>query len=278
MASTGKHPASQGKRRTKPRRSKAWVPDQHGAWFMVTVPALTGFFLAPSRAGISVLLTWWLGYFAFFAASIWMRARFNSRHQKPVLVYATLTVLAGITTLALDWTLIRWIPFFVPLVAIAVWETYRRRPRSLSSGVSTVFAAGLILPVVVSAARAPHTFDLPTAFVTDARVWAITCIYLGFFVGTVPYVKTLIRERGNRAWLAGSISYHIIIVAAAVIAVLRIANSSVMSWWVVVIAMVLLTRATLMPILGQRRERPWTPKTVGLLDAVLTVFVILAAW
>lgn len=50
----------------KRRRSPGWVPDQHGAWFMVTVPAITGVILAPSWTAVPLLLTWWLGYFTFF--------------------------------------------------------------------------------------------------------------------------------------------------------------------------------------------------------------------
>lgn len=271
---TAKRPASRPAR----KRSKAWVPDQHGAWFMVTVPALTGFVLAPSITGAAVLCTWWLGYFAFFAASVWMRARFNSRHLKPVLVYAGLTAIAGLVTVALDWTLLRWAPLYLPLIAVAVWETYRHRPRSLASGVSTVIAACLILPVVVSAGVVSHELSPALAFVPDARVWAITCVYLGFFVGTVPYVKTLIRKRGNRGWLIGSIAYHVAITVAAMVGTLLVADSAILSWAVVGMAFVLLTRATLMPIVGQRRAHPWTPKTVGLLDAFMTVLVVIAAW
>lgn len=254
-----KRPRPAARRR---RRSPGWVPDQHGAWFMVTIPAITGAVLAPSWTAVPLLLTWWFGYFTFFAASTWIRARLRAKHRAPVLVYGSLTAIAGLTTLAFDWQLIRWIPAFAPLVAIAVWETWRRRPRSLASGISTVIAACLILPVVASAGSG-----------ADARVWSIFTVYLAYYAGTVPYVKTLIRERGSRPWFIGSVAYHVAVVVAAIAA----AVAGFVSVLAVPVALVLLARATAMPLAGERRGRPWKPKTVGLLDVGMSVLVVIAA-
>ena len=244
------------------RRSPGWVPDQHGAWFMVTVPAITGVILAPSWTAIPLLLTWWLGYFTFFA-SVWIRSRFRERNRPPVLVYGSLAAVAGVTTLIFDWRLLMWVPAFAPLVAIAVFEAWKRRPRSLLSGVSTVVAACLILPVAAWAGGG-----------LDTEAWAAFAVYLAYFVGTVPYVKTLIRERGSRPWFIGSVGYHVGVLVAAVVAVL-VTGGHPFHPAIIVVAVVLLARATLMPITGARREKPWTPKIVGLLDAAITVLVVI---
>ena len=245
------------------RRSPGWVPDQHGAWFMVTVPAITGVILAPSWTAIPLLLTWWLGYFTFFASSVWIRSRFRERNRPPVLVYGALAAVAGVTTLIFDWRLLMWVPAFAPLVAIAVFEAWKRRPRSLLSGVSTVVAACLILPVAAWAGGG-----------LDTEAWAAFAVYLAYFVGTVPYVKTLIRERGSKPWFTGSVVYHVVVLVAAVVAVLGTGGHPFHPA-IIVVAVVLLARATLMPITGARREKPWTPKIVGLLDAVITVLVVI---
>ena len=239
------------------RRSPGWVPDQHGAWFMVTVPAITGVILAPSWTAIPLLLTWWLGYFTFFAGSVWIRSRFRERNRPPVVVYGSLAAVAGVTTLIFNWRLLMWVPAFAPLVAIAVFEAWKRRPRSLLSGVSTVVAACLILPVAAWAGGG-----------LDAEAWAAFAVYLAYFVGTVPYVKTLIRERGSRPWFIGSVGYHVVVLVAAVVAVLGTGGHPFQPA-IIVVAVVLLARATLMPITGARREKPWTPKIVGLLDLSL---------
>ena len=230
---------------------------------MVTVPAITGVILAPSWTAIPLLLTWWLGYFTFFAGSVWIRSRFRERNRPPVLVYGSLAAVAGVTTLIFDWRLLMWVPAFAPLVAIAVFEAWKRRPRSLLSGVSTVVAACLILPVAAWAGGG-----------LDVEAWAAFAVYLAYFVGTVPYVKTLIRERGSRPWFIGSVSYHVVVLVAAVVAVL-VTGGHPFHPAIIVVAVVLLARATLMPITGARREKPWTPKVVGLLDAAITVLVVI---
>lgn len=258
-------PTAAPRRAKVPRRKKkapGWVPDQHGAWFMVTVPAITGALLAPSWTAIPLLLTWWLGYFTFFAASWWIRARFRDRHRPPVLVYGSMAAVAGIVTLVMRWELLIWAPLFAPLVLVAVYEAWRRRPRSLLSGVSTVLAASLILPVIAWAGDG-----------LDAKAWTVTAVYAVYFLGTVPYVKTLIRERGERDWFLGSVGYHV----AALIAAVAAAALGVAHWAVVAVAVVMLARAWGMPASGARRDKPWTPKQVGMLEGAITALVVLAA-
>lgn len=247
--------------KTRRRRSAGWLPDQHGAWFMVTIPPLTALALNPSWPGLAVTITWLFGYFAFFAVSVWLRSRRQRRHLPPAATYSALTAVAGCATLLLDVTLVAWAALIAPLAAIAIWETYRRRPRSLLSGVATVLAASLMVPIIAG---------------TSPKAWAIAAVYAAYFVGTVPYVKTLIRNRGERSWFIGSVAYHAVILVAAVAGWL--AFPGLIGPCVPIVAVVLLTRAFAMPYTGARRERPWTPKQVGILDAVLGLAVVLAAW
>lgn len=244
-------------KKRRPRRAKGWVPDQHGAWFMVTIPVLTGVLLAPAWVQLPLLLTWWAGYFLFFAASIWLRSRMKPRNRPPVVAYGVVTAVAGVVTLILDWRLIVWAPAFAPLIAVAVWETYRRRPRSLASGVATVIAACLMLPVMAWAGGALGT-----------RAWLLFAVHTAYFAGTVPYVKTLIRERGSRPWYVGSVAYHAVVVAA----------SALLGWVMASVTAMVLARAAAMPVIAERRGQPWPAKQVGILEAVLTVVVAVAAW
>ena len=45
----------------KSRRSQGWMPNQHGAWFMLFIPPLMGLILQPSWAALPLLITWWAG-------------------------------------------------------------------------------------------------------------------------------------------------------------------------------------------------------------------------
>lgn len=245
------------------RRSAGWIPDQHGAWFMVSIPPLTALVLAPSWSGLSAAITWLLGYFAFFAVSVWLRSRRQRRHLPPAITYSALTAVGACITLILDVSLSIWAILIAPLAAIAIWETYKRRSRSLLSGVATVLAASLMVPIVAG----------PTP-----KAWAIAAVYAGYFVGTVPYVKTLIRQRGNRTWLIGSVTYHAVLFIAAVVGWLVFRDRGYIGVGVPIVALGLLVRSYLMPYTGARREKPWTPKQVGLIDAFFGVAVVLAAW
>lgn len=247
----------------KRRRAKGWVPDQHGAWFMVTIPVLLGVLFAPAWIHIPLLATWWAGYFAFFAAGIWMRSRFRANNRPPVVAYGSATAVAGVLTLLLDWRLLIWAPVYAPLVAIAVYETWRRRPRSLLSGWSTVIAACLMLPVAAWAGGHP----------LDARVIAVTGVLTVYYLGTVPYVKTLIRERGDRSWLMFSLAFH----ALAVVAAVAGAAAGRIHWLVPVVALLLAGRAWWMPHEAARRGTPWRPRTIGVSEMAVSAVVILAA-
>ncbi|MDO5731178.1 YwiC-like family protein [Corynebacterium sphenisci] len=239
------------------------MPDQHGAWFMVTVPVLLGVLFAPAWIHIPLLTTWWAGYFAFFAAGIWMRSRFRASNRPPVVAYGTVTAVAGVLTLLLDWRLLIWAPVYAPLVAVAVYETWRRRPRSLLSGWSTVLAACLMLPVAAWAGGHP----------LDARVIAVTGVLTVYNLGTVPYVKTLIRERGDRGWLLFSLAFHALAVLAAVAA----AAVGRVHWLVPVVALLVAGRAWWMPHAAARRGAPWRPRTIGVSEMAVSAAVILAA-
>lgn len=231
---------------------------------MVTVPALTGVLLAPTWRQIPLLLTWWFGYFTFFAVSVWFRGRYKRRDLPPVVVYGAGTVVMGVITLVLSFHLLWWALPFAPLVAVAVWETYRRRPRSLLSGESTVVAACLMTPVMVTSAGWEHL---------GAGAWSAFAVYLAFYAGSVPYVKTLIRERTSIPWFWGSVGYHVVAVWAAVGAV----QFGGVHWLCIPVAVWLLVRAYGMPSLAKHRGTPWRPKQVGKLEMLYSVFVIAAA-
>lgn len=101
-------------RRSHHKRSAGWVPDQHGAWFMVTIPPLTALALNPTWTGLAVTATWLLGYFAFFAVSVWLRSRRQRRHLAPAATYTALTAVAGCITLLADVSLLTWVALICP--------------------------------------------------------------------------------------------------------------------------------------------------------------------
>ncbi len=247
--------------RVPARRATGWVPDQHGAWAMLVVPVLAGVWLVgPAPVHLALGAFWFVGYLAFYALGRWLRSRRRRRQLPPLLVYGALAAPLGITTLMLAPQLVRWVPVYVPLLAASTLLMLRRQERSLSNDVVTVLAAGLMTPVVVDAAGGP----------LGVATWVATGALTAYFLGTVPYVKTMIRERGRVAYVRGSVAYHL----AGTVAAAVLAATAWQSWWLVVVWVLLTGRAVAGPAVNTRRERPLRPVVVGVGEVVASVVVL----
>ena len=89
------------------------------------------------------------------------------------------------------------------------------------------------------------------------RAWLLALTQFLYFAGTVFYVKSAIRERGNERFLWLSVAAH----AAATVVVL------IFSPWLALVFLLLTVRAAFVPRLGA------TPKQLGIGEIVSTVVV-----
>lgn len=252
----------------KSRRSQGWMPNQHGAWFMLFIPPLVGVILEPSLSTVPLLLTWWAGYFTYFAVTIWVKGRLRRKHLPPVLTYGAITAVAGIAALVTQWQLLSWLPLFLPVIAVAIYETVKRRERSVLSGWSTVLAASLMLPAVVSVAST----GTPAAISAD--IWWATAWFAAYFGGSIYYVKTLIRDFGKRGRFLQSVGFH----TALFVGTAALAIAQPHTWPVAVVGALLAVRSYAIPRFAQRRSKRIAPKYVGMVDGLVTVFVVVAAF
>ena len=288
-----------------------WKPNQHGAWPMIAIPVVVGLFwmlkvwdtLNPVDRGdgmdgtagmvltfLAVTIAWVAGYHAFFALGIWMKARnatLRNASRTPTLVYGVIAGAAAIVALLLQPHLLWWSVVFVPLVAIAIYETWRGTPRSLLSGVATTAASAFIVPVAATVGLGASrpvsggvtwTSNLFTTEVVDAvpaAVWVTVAWLLLYTVGTVPYVKTMIRKKGDQSWLIGSQVYHLLALVA-VVATFPVKYLHWAAWLVAVVAFaVALWRSRAIPA-SAAAGNPWPPKKVGVREAPLHAAVALA--
>lgn len=196
------------RRRKVPR---GWIPDQHGAWAMLAVPLLVGI-IASGGAWVHVplALLWFCGYFAFFATGQWLRSRRKARYFPPVRAYALACAPLGAAVAAVEPSLLRWVPAFLPLLAISLWCSHRRKDRSMLNDIVAVVAACLMLPVAYDAGGGAGD--------RWPAVWIATAIVVTYFIGTALYVKTIIRERGSRTYLALSLGYHALTIPLPLVA------------------------------------------------------------
>ncbi len=240
---------------------------------MVVVPWLLGFVWVVRDGGavVSSLLLfafWLMGYFAFFATSQWLRSRFKRRFVPAVRAYAIATGALGIGLLALRPEWWSWVIVFAPLATLSLWLAWRRRDRSLLSGVTTVAAASLLPLVLGSEGLLPWS--------VAPELVGVSLVTFGYFFGTVLYVKTIIRERGSVGWVVASVAWHLVCVAGSFAVPGGLPRLLVASFFALMAA-----RAWLVPWLGPLRGRNFTAKAVGLGEFVSTavlMVVLLGPW
>ncbi|MEU7578040.1 YwiC-like family protein [Streptomyces sp. NPDC041068] len=252
--------------RKKKGALRSWLPNQHGAWAMLAVPFTAGVFLGGAGAGprwahLPLFVAWLAGYVAAFHAQQWLRLRRLSRnpkaprrHVRPALVSAAVCAACGMPLLfAYPWLLLA-AACAAPFVAVNTYYAWRNRERALVNGLAAVVPACGMLLVALRVGGG----DL-----ADGWRPALACLL--FFAGTVPYVKTMIRERDSRSHYWASVTYHALAVPAAY----------ALSPWLAVLFAAYLARAALLPGKGLKAAVVGAVEVVGaalLLVAVLLLF------
>jgi hypothetical protein len=167
---------------------------------MLASPLLVGALAAGLRP-VHLLLGafWFAGYFAFFAASVWLKSGRRPRHLRPVQVYVALAAVLGAATLAASPGLLRWAPAFAVPLGIGLWSSATRNERALVSGLATTVGSAIMAVVAYDAGGGT----------SGLRAWTLAAVQAAYFAGTVFYVKSLIRERGSATFLRASIGYHL---------------------------------------------------------------------
>lgn len=234
---------------------------------MLVTPWLVGLGLA----ALDGTLTWGsalvgpaflVGYFAFNALTLWLKSppRRRARYHRPVLAYSAATAALGLVIVALVGAhILWWTPVFAPLLGGALWLTAHKKERSLLAGALTV-AASSLQPLVM-------WFTTPADVrLTPSVVVAIALF--AYFLGTVCYVKSMIRKRGDKAFLVLSVCYH----AACTVAFAFIAASGWAStWWTLLFALAT-ARAWLLGL--TQPTHPLSAKHIGFIEIGFTTAVL----
>ena len=245
---------------------------------MALLPLLCGAFLSGWHLIHPLLLLTWLSGFHFFnAASLFLKGRRSSRLRKrlaPALVtWGITSAILGAALIAWQPWLLAWAPAFAPLITVAFIEAWRRNERSITARVSTILASSLMLPLAFwLGSDEPSFADLwgPSWL----PIWVSTGILAAYFIGTVPYVRSLIRAKNDQRWVWASLAWHL----ASGVFMVAGAAYGLASWWLVALWIILTTRCAVMPSL-QRKGVEIRPATIGVSEfmatAVLT-YVLLA--
>ncbi len=194
-------------------KNAGWVPKQHGAWPMLIIPYIAGLVLASQQRSIGVgdlLLgvTWFAGYFAFSAGSLWLKAnpKRRAKYQPALFSYLGISAVSGIGTLIFSGLqLLWWVPLFAALLGPTLWLVAHKKERSLASGMLTVIASCMLMLIL----WLTTPFALAKVTSADSPAFAVIIAVTGYFIGTVFYVKSLIRERNQTKSAVRSALFHI---------------------------------------------------------------------
>lgn len=234
--------------------ARTWIPNQHGAWAMLIAPVLVGALAGGITGWHALLLLSWLSAFCLnFYTSLSIKSRKPARYQRQMLAYGTATAAFGLPLAWHDPDVLRMAIAAVPAFIVNLVFVLQRNERAWFNDVVGIALAGVV---------GFGAYRIGTSPTDDAHAFRAVMAICVYFVGTVIYVKTLIRERGSRLWLNLSYGFHAALVALCLVT----------GWWIAAaVAGLLLFRAIAVP------GRGWTPKRVGLTEIASTIAVALAA-
>lgn len=256
--------------RRRRRHPPRWVPNQHGAWAMLVVPFVLGAILRlrsgePTWFLLPLFACWLIGYIAFYNASGWLKAPRTRRHQwgRATVIAGGISATFGVATLSLAGPAMLWwaLPYSVAMAA-ALALAARRRERTVFGGLLTTVVACLLTGV----ARFPNPRDFVGSPDATPTVTAAV-IALWYFFGTVLYVKTNLRERGNERFYLLSVGYH---VAGFSIAGGMAVFEGLSLWWVY-FSMIAAGRAGIVP----RWMPPLSVARIGLIEVGMSALLVI---
>lgn len=220
---------------------------------MLLVPFAAG--LLPSWGGRAVwwhlplLVAWLAGYLLSYYALLAVKTRRLGRVRDQVVAYGAVSAVCGGAVVLARPSLLWLAPAFAALIGLNAFYAVRRDDRALLNDLASVVQACLMTPAVAVVAQVP---------VRPMLGPAIACLL--YFSGTVLYVKTMIRERGEPAYLRASTAFHSVALPLA----------TAVTMWLIVPFTAYLLRAVLLP------RRALAVKTVGLIEVAASVALLLA--
>ena len=243
--------------------ARLWFPRQHGAWAMLAVPLLLGIAatgLSPWHLLLAVAAL--AGYLAAATAQAWLRARRRPSFIPSLAVYGSTFGAAGLVLVVAFPALALTAIVVVPAGALVIGGARTGTPRDLANSLAQTAIALVLVPAAAYVSG---------AWETNAVIGA-TLVAAGYLVGTVLVVRSVIRERGNRSFVALSVGFHAAFLAVAAVA---------LPWPYAACAAGLLARAVALPLVERRRagtSRPLRPVQVGIVEIVASTVLVIVAF
>lgn len=180
---------------------KPVIPKQHGAWAMLIIPFLLNVLLGNPKIGHIPLFLAWL--FLYLSTYPFLMSLKKTKKQKEFIksfVFFFLSALLFLLYPLLDEPrLIYFGVAMIPFFYINMYFSKQKQDRALLNDIIAVFIFGI---------GGLASYFYGTGIIDEKAVLIFLLIFL-YFLGTIFYVKTMIREKKNVKYKYVSWAYHI---------------------------------------------------------------------
>lgn len=253
---------------TSPARRSQWrsvaMPTEHGGWGLTAEPAVAGFAIAPSIAGLCLGLAALLAFLAHTPLRIVLVDRHRDRDlertaaARRVLAIEVAACVALISVAALTAQATFWWPAAIaaPLVAVQLWFDTRSRSRRLIPELAGTYGICAVGAMILLAGG--HTAALAGA------VWLILAARA---TTSVPHVRAQVARLHGRPTTASTLLAADVLALAAVAVAVSL-DQAVAAGGIAVAGVVVFQRIT--------ARNPKPAKVVGIRQSVLGLIVVVA--
>ncbi len=181
---------------------KLLLSNQYGAWVMALMPFLYGMWLAPFVWQSCFLLAGWVVLFlAVYPFLLLFKGKNLQLYAKWTIIYITLSVLLFLPAFLYNWKILYFGIATLPFILINIYYVITQNERALNNDL-----AGITIFAIIGTGA--YYF---TAQQCDIQFLQVAIYPTLMLIGIVFYVKSMLRERKNKAYLYASYIIHSLI-------------------------------------------------------------------
>ncbi|KAE9529432.1 YwiC-like family protein [Testudinibacter aquarius] len=235
---------------------KLLISNQHGAIVMALLPFLYGMLSSPNVIWqhAFLLLAWACLYLFTYPFFNLFKGRNLTQNRTWAIGYGLTALLFSLPALWHNWQLLYFLLAMLPFGGLAIYYVKQKDERALGNDLAAIAIFGIA--GMAAYYFADRTFDRQIML-----VFLYPCL---FFVGTMLYVKSILRERKDPRYLQASIIFHLLCVLVIGYFDLRTALCFVPA----------LLRAMIVPLWLMPRKR-LNPKQIGLIEMGISLLFLL---
>jgi len=229
---------------------------------MLLAPVLAGSILGGFGWHEILIVASWVTAYLSYMAIRGFSGRDRRAHIPPAAVFGVAAAAGAVTLLVWHMALMWWAGPLVVLFGTSLILIVTGRERSAANDAAQIGASCMMTAAAATAhlMGAGFGWSVFAAGVAWPKAWLAAAVFAGYFWGTIPYVKTMIRERGKPGWYIASVAYHAVMIGLGFL----------VNPWVGAFAILATARAALVPKLWPRAK----PKRIGIGEMAGTVILI----